>query len=69
MEAMRKRRVVLTSIDARHVEHLAGRNERVYEVVGKPLDLDKIVRAVKGVARASHALTMTGGELAATVTL
>jgi hypothetical protein len=52
MEPMRSRRVVLTSINPRHVEHLAGRNERVYEVVGKPLDMDQIVQAVKEAARA-----------------
>jgi CheY-like chemotaxis protein len=50
MGAMRDRPVVLTSINARQVEQLAGRNEKVYEVVGKPLDLDEIVRAVKEAA-------------------
>src|SRR5690242_19370360 len=38
MEAMRNRPVVLTSINPRHVEKLAGRDHRIYEVVGKPLD-------------------------------
>jgi CheY-like chemotaxis protein len=52
MDAMRDRRIVLTSINPRHVEQLAGRNERIYEVVGKPLDLDQIVQAVKEAARA-----------------
>ena len=51
MESMRKRPVVLTSINTRHVEKLLGRNEKVYEVVGKPLDLDQIVRAVKEASR------------------
>jgi DNA-binding NtrC family response regulator len=52
MDAMRDRRVVLTSLNARHVEQLAGRNEKIYEVVGKPLDLDQIVQAVREAARA-----------------
>jgi|ERR671935_273118 hypothetical protein len=30
MDAMRDRRIVLTSTNARHVEQLAGRNERIY---------------------------------------
>jgi CheY-like chemotaxis protein len=50
MEAMRNRKVVITSINARHVETLIGPSEHVYEVVGKPLDLDQIVRAVKEAA-------------------
>jgi CheY-like chemotaxis protein len=52
MEVMRKRPVVVTSINPRHVEQLAGKDEKVYEVVGKPLDLDQIVRAVKEGSRA-----------------
>jgi CheY-like chemotaxis protein len=51
MEAVRDRPVVLTSVNARHVEKLAGFNERVYEVVGKPFDLDQIVQAVKEAVR------------------
>jgi CheY-like chemotaxis protein len=52
MEPMRTRPIVLTSTNSRRVEELAGREERIYEVVGKPLDLDEIVRAVKEAARA-----------------
>lgn len=55
MDVMRKRRIVITSTNARHVEQLAGKDERVYEVVGRPLDLDEIVRAVK---EASHSRTV-----------
>ena len=51
MDAMRKRHIVLTSTNVRQVEQLAGRDERIYEVVGKPLDLDQIVRAVKEASR------------------
>jgi DNA-binding NtrC family response regulator len=52
MPAMEGRQVVLTSVNAKHVEELAGNHEKVYEVVGKPLDIDRIVRAVKEAARA-----------------
>jgi DNA-binding NtrC family response regulator len=52
MDAMRDRRVVLTSTNAQHVERLAGRNEKIYEIVGKPLDMDQIVVAVKEAAHA-----------------
>jgi DNA-binding NtrC family response regulator len=45
-------RFVLTSMNVAHVEGLVGRDERVYEVVGKPHDLDMIVRATKEAARA-----------------
>ena len=51
MDVVRSRPVVLTSSNVRHVEQLAGRNERIYEVVGKPIDLDQIVQAVKEASR------------------
>lgn len=45
-------RFVITSTNASEVQKLAGRDERIYEIVGKPYDLDLIVRAVKEAARA-----------------
>jgi len=52
MKVMRDRQIVLTSSNARQVEQLAGRHEKIYEIVGKPLDLDQIVTAVKEAAHA-----------------
>ena len=49
--AMRNRNFVLTSTNARKVEEFVGKHHRVYEIVGKPLDLDEIVRAVKEAGR------------------
>jgi len=43
---------VLTSTNPKHATELAGRDHHVYEVVGKPVDLDEIVRAVKEASRA-----------------
>ena len=52
MKLMRERTHVLTSTNPAHVEKLAGRDQTIYEVVGKPIDLDQIVRAVKEASRA-----------------
>jgi CheY-like chemotaxis protein len=44
---------VLTTPNVAHVERLVHKgDERVYEVVGQPHDLDQIVRAVKEASRA-----------------
>lgn len=45
-------RIVLTSTNARESQALAGRDEQIYEIIGKPYDLDKIVQAVREAARA-----------------
>jgi DNA-binding response OmpR family regulator len=50
--AMRGYRFVLTTTNPTHVERLVGRDERVYEVVGKAEDLDTIVRATREALRA-----------------
>ena len=47
LESMRTRRFVITSTNPKHLEQLAGRDERIYEIVGRPLDLDAVVTAVK----------------------
>lgn len=45
------RQFVLTATNAAHVEKLVAGDQRVYEVVGKPEDLDRIARAVKEASR------------------
>jgi DNA-binding NtrC family response regulator len=46
------RQFVVTSTNAKHVERLAGAQQNVYEIVGKPEDLARVVRAVKEASRA-----------------
>jgi DNA-binding response OmpR family regulator len=50
--SMRDRRFVITSANPAYVQRLAGRDERIYEIVDEPWDLDNIVDAVKEAARA-----------------
>ena len=45
-------RFVLTSTNPKRVQELAGMTEEVFEIVGKPYDLDQITRAVKEASRA-----------------
>src|SRR3954466_13388912 len=49
---------VLTTTNVAQVEKVAGTGHRIYEIVGKPYDLDILVRAVKEAARAADALTV-----------
>ncbi len=43
---------VLTSTNAQYVQKLAGRDQHVYEIIGKPFDLEQIIQAVKEALRA-----------------
>ena len=52
LASMANRRFVITSTSPRHLEQLAGRDERIYEIVGRPVDLDAVVTAVKEALRA-----------------
>ncbi len=51
MPAMKGRPIVLTSTNVAQVQKLAGSDTEIYEIVGKPYDLDQIVRAVKEALR------------------
>ncbi|HZP47515.1 MAG TPA: hypothetical protein VFB07_03200 [Vicinamibacterales bacterium] len=50
--SMQSCRIVLTSTNAQRVVELVGRHQQVYEIVGKPFDLDQVVSAVKEAAHA-----------------
>lgn len=58
MPFMRGRRIVLTSTNAARAAELSGGARNVHEILGKPYDLDAIVRAVPGAA--------TGGDTSST---
>ena len=51
LPSMQGRKIVITSINPKHVERLAGRDVKIYEIVGKPLDLGRLARAVKEAVR------------------
>ena len=51
LKSMEGRKIILTSINPKHVEALAGRDTKIYEIVGKPLDLNRLVHAVKEALR------------------
>ena len=46
-EPLRGRPFVLTSVNAARAAEVVGDSEMVYEIIGKPLDLDRVVAAVK----------------------
>ena len=48
---MRDREFVLTTTNAAHVQKLAGRHRPIFEVVGKPFDLDQLTQAVREASR------------------
>jgi DNA-binding NtrC family response regulator len=52
MPVMKDRQFIVTSTNPRHVEGLAGPHHHVYEIVGKPVDLDQIVQAVREALKA-----------------
>lgn len=51
-EPLRGRPFVLTSVNAARAREVVGKSEMVYEIVGKPLDLDQVVTAVKEASKA-----------------
>jgi CheY-like chemotaxis protein len=50
--ALAGRPIVVTSTNAPHVQRLAGGNEQVYEIIGKPYDLNAVTRAVQDALQA-----------------
>lgn len=59
---MRDRRFVITSANAARVERLAGRDERIFEIVDQPLDSNNIAHAVKEAARARRIIPATANS-------
>jgi DNA-binding NarL/FixJ family response regulator len=49
---MAGRQFVLTSTNVTRAREAAGMDEPIYEIVGKPYDLDQVVRAVREASRA-----------------
>jgi DNA-binding response OmpR family regulator len=49
--SMKGRRFVITSTNAQRVTEIVGGAEHVLEIVGKPFDIDAIVRGVQAAAR------------------
>ena len=51
LDIMRDRVFVLTSMNVRHLRELVGADELVFETIGKPMDLDDVVRATQAALR------------------
>jgi DNA-binding response OmpR family regulator len=58
--SMRDRRFVITSADAERMERLAGQDERIFEIVDRPFDLNNLVQAVKEATRARRVIRAVG---------
>jgi DNA-binding NarL/FixJ family response regulator len=54
--SMRGRRFVISSTNAERANEIIGGAEPVLEIVGKPYDIDAVVRAVEAAARGAAAL-------------
>jgi DNA-binding response OmpR family regulator len=46
-EVMKNRSLVLTSVNAERAQEVVGRSKIVHEVIGRPVDLDEMITAVK----------------------
>ena len=47
MPALKGINFIITTTNCKHVKAVAGQDQEVYEIVGKPYDLDMLVDAVK----------------------
>ena len=47
MPALKGMNFIITTTNVKHVREVAGEGPELYEIVGKPYDLDKIVNACK----------------------
>jgi len=63
LDVMRKTKFIVTTTNEKHVRAIAGPNEQLFEIVGKPYDLGLIVEAVKKAAGISLAPSPSGGRL------
>jgi CheY-like chemotaxis protein len=52
MPFMKDRFFVLTSVNKRHVQQVAGSDHQIFEIIGKPMDLDEIIGAVRQATKA-----------------
>ena len=50
MPAFKGIKFVLTTTNVKHVKEVAGQDREIFEIVGKPYDLDLLVNAVKDAA-------------------
>lgn len=60
--SMRGRRFVITSTNAQRVREIVGGAEDVLEIVGKPYDIDAIVKSVEAAARGHEAVLPPGAK-------
>jgi CheY-like chemotaxis protein len=52
MPVMEGRQFIVTTTNARELERLAGTQQQIYEIVGKPFDLGQIVQATREAVKA-----------------
>jgi DNA-binding NarL/FixJ family response regulator len=60
--AMKRRRFVITSTNAARTREIIRTAEHVHEIVGKPYDIDEIVRAVKTAVRGGDTSPPSGAR-------
>jgi DNA-binding NarL/FixJ family response regulator len=66
--SMRNRRFVITSANRARAERLAAGDDRIFEIVDQPFDLDTVVHAVKEAARARRFIPRAASSPTSNVT-